>query len=66
MIIEEFPHLLGFGKYSGLFEKRDCKSLKNLALQSQMRKLVQGSMPHASYITGYISLNPELQQKQNC
>lgn len=55
MITKEFPHLLGFGKYSGLFEKRACKSLKYLALQSQIRKLVQGSMPHASNITGYIS-----------
>lgn len=60
-IIAECPQLFG---HSGFFEQSACKSLKYLALQSQMRKLLQRSIPHASNIIGYISLNPGLQHKQ--
>lgn len=60
MIKEEFSNL-----YARLFEPCACKSLKYLAFQCKIRKLLQGSTPHALNITGHSSLNPRLKHKQN-
>ena len=64
--MKNFHTSLGYGQYSGLFQLCTSKSLKYLAFQHEIRKLLQGSISHALNITGHISLNPRLQHKQNC